>query len=844
MSTWRFDALAGAALEAESGSVPLERKAAALLLILYRSGPTPRSRLAGMLWPGSPEGTARNNLAQALRRLRVATGAEIVVGDARLELVPDLRCDLAASVGDDTLDVLGSRALLAAHDYDDCAELAEWLELERQRLLRRHLAHLHDEAEGLEAMGNARAALRAYERIVALEPTDEAAHRGAMRARHALGDRAGALRAAARCRDTLARLGLVPHRDTVALTRSIAAAADGAPGTRRDAAAGSVDAAQRARESRDGDAEPVAVELGESAQRLAWIAAVAGPEFSAPLAERLLGVDAFGLVAPWRDLEDAGIVVDGRFASGARCEAVVASLPATVRPALHRLVAAALEADGAEATVVARHHLAAGDRRRAAEAFRAAAQDAERAYRYQEAVAAYDEAARCFELVGSASDAFATAEAAVTLRFVAGVGGLETGVATLARFACSPDEKARAHRAEAELHCRMGRLVDAEREALAACGWAEQGCEVGAVLDTLNTLAGTYVEQGRPRDAAAWLERAVALCRLHDAPELATALNNLALVEQSLGAAHRALARHAEAFALSRERGRWVTALAAINNQARAQLALGRPEAAEALLQRSLELAGTMPDAVRFRVAAVGLHGAAAAHQGRFDDALTALAASIELAQAHDVPSGEARLALAGVLWAVGAEEEAREALAPLCRASGPQQLAAMLAAAAWSDDADDARAWLDRVRERPGLDQQFAARHRYLRITATLDPEGVPAVRTALREAVAARLPPVIVADALCLVRCAVVAGDADAARTAWLAAERAGAAVTSQLVHAELRRVRGLLGTPDGDARRARQQRSFRAWLRRSAGRVPVAYRDRYLGLAQRPTRDPGTL
>ncbi|MBP7668809.1 MAG: hypothetical protein KA774_18330, partial [Burkholderiaceae bacterium] len=45
---------------------PLERKHAALLAWLHLEGPTPRGRLAGLLWPDVPEDRARGNLRQRL----------------------------------------------------------------------------------------------------------------------------------------------------------------------------------------------------------------------------------------------------------------------------------------------------------------------------------------------------------------------------------------------------------------------------------------------------------------------------------------------------------------------------------------------------------------------------------------------------------------------------------------------------------------------------------------------------------------------------------------------------------------------------------------------------------
>lgn len=65
--------LGRAALGRESW-IPLERKVAGVLAYLALEGPTPRSKLAGLLWPETHERVARNNLVQSLRRLRRAVG--------------------------------------------------------------------------------------------------------------------------------------------------------------------------------------------------------------------------------------------------------------------------------------------------------------------------------------------------------------------------------------------------------------------------------------------------------------------------------------------------------------------------------------------------------------------------------------------------------------------------------------------------------------------------------------------------------------------------------------------------------------------------------------------------
>lgn len=77
----------------------LERKAAGVLAYLALEGPTPRSKLAGLLWPESHERAARNNLVQSLRRLRGAAGGyEAVRGEGVLHLAQGLEAEVAQLV--------------------------------------------------------------------------------------------------------------------------------------------------------------------------------------------------------------------------------------------------------------------------------------------------------------------------------------------------------------------------------------------------------------------------------------------------------------------------------------------------------------------------------------------------------------------------------------------------------------------------------------------------------------------------------------------------------------------------------------------------------------------------
>lgn len=222
--------LGGATLRHASGTTRrLERKSAGLLAYLGVEGPTPRTTLAGLLWPDSLEAQARNNLRQTLHRLKDTAGTTLLRGDEILSLHPDIQVDVALlelaafdARDDDALALTGE--LLDGYTFDECPEFTEWLAFQRERLgnLRRD-AHLR-RSEASEAAGDDRAALRHAERLLELDPVSEVAHRRVMRLHQQLGDRGAALQAFQRCQAVLQReLGVPPLPETVALARQIEA---------------------------------------------------------------------------------------------------------------------------------------------------------------------------------------------------------------------------------------------------------------------------------------------------------------------------------------------------------------------------------------------------------------------------------------------------------------------------------------------------------------------------------------------------------------------------------------------------------------------------------------------
>jgi len=222
---WVLRLLGRASLQGPK-SLPLERKIAGVLAYLSLEGPTTRSKLAGLLWPESPESTARNNLAQALRRLRQAAGAELVIGGDTLELrgleVDVASLEVAHFAGRYQALAEASGVLLEGYDYDDCPDFDDWLLIQREKLAELRRMSLAALADELEQAGQYREALFQAERLLEADGLSESAYRRVMRLWYLLGDRSAALAAFERCAAVLKReMGVEPLPQTRELLRLI-----------------------------------------------------------------------------------------------------------------------------------------------------------------------------------------------------------------------------------------------------------------------------------------------------------------------------------------------------------------------------------------------------------------------------------------------------------------------------------------------------------------------------------------------------------------------------------------------------------------------------------------------
>lgn len=239
--------------EVSRDGAPLTRfrsdKVRALLAYLAVEAGRPHSRasLCGLLWPDQPDDAALHNLSQTLLRLREALGEprggasalrasrqaiQWQVSDThRLDVAEFAR--LAASAAGADLEraaELYRGELLPGFSLPGCAAFEEWLLLTRERFARLALGALEALARQDTAAGRYARAAEHARRQIALDPWREEGHRQLIRALAASGDRAAALAAYERCRQTLRDgLGVEPDPATAALAAQIRAGASEPP---------------------------------------------------------------------------------------------------------------------------------------------------------------------------------------------------------------------------------------------------------------------------------------------------------------------------------------------------------------------------------------------------------------------------------------------------------------------------------------------------------------------------------------------------------------------------------------------------------------------------------------
>ena len=338
-------------------------------------------------------------------------------------------------------------------------------------------------------------------------------------------------------------------------------------------------------------------QLSSEALRLARVAALAGPDFSAELAATVLEAHPLDIAEPWRELETAQVLRDGAFAHDLIFEATRKSVPEPIARLLHRRIAAQLVAGRALPDSVAPHWAGAAEWRLAGEAYAAAARRAREASQRTHEVECWRLAGTAFDQAGAADAAFdARCESIHALIVVHGVthahtviDGLLAAAGSDAQRAAALTAKATAALMAADHSVGIAAAVQASELArgfaspwpgfdaarLHAVGLAQAGrpAEALAVIEACRSLVdgdATAEQRGRfwadyayvlnaarrLRDTAFALQQAIDNAQaLGDIAELATLTSNLATVKGNLGQVPDALALALRSLALQAQLG-------------------------------------------------------------------------------------------------------------------------------------------------------------------------------------------------------------------------------------------------------------------------------------------------
>ncbi len=202
-------------------------------LLLNRTHPSDRRRLAFIFWPRGTESAARRNLRQYLHRLRRSLDAvehkgEVVLADGnQVQINPELEIwlDVEAFIhGTRPTAALAERqAAVSLYQGDLLEEFYEdWCLEVRQQLRKSYLSTLNRLSQTFLAAGNVDAALAYATRWVDADSLNEVAHRQLMTLYARMGDRSRALQ---QFQDLRARmvdeLGSEPSPNTQALYNAI-----------------------------------------------------------------------------------------------------------------------------------------------------------------------------------------------------------------------------------------------------------------------------------------------------------------------------------------------------------------------------------------------------------------------------------------------------------------------------------------------------------------------------------------------------------------------------------------------------------------------------------------------
>jgi DNA-binding SARP family transcriptional activator len=219
-----------------TGAATQRRRLAILaLLAVTRQVGLSRDKLVAFLWPESDAERARHVLNQLLYAQRRQFGAEgLFLGRKTLRLNPAvIWTDVAAF--EQALDSGAVQEAIALYRgpfldgffLKDAPEFEQWAESQRERLARRMSAALATLGQQATIAGDHRMAVNWWRRAGEIDPYDSTAVIALVRSLAALGDRAGALRAARRHEELLQKeLGVTPDASFTESIRRLNLSAD------------------------------------------------------------------------------------------------------------------------------------------------------------------------------------------------------------------------------------------------------------------------------------------------------------------------------------------------------------------------------------------------------------------------------------------------------------------------------------------------------------------------------------------------------------------------------------------------------------------------------------------
>jgi LuxR family maltose regulon positive regulatory protein len=207
-----------------------------IFLYLLFNGPDSREQISLFFWPDSPSSQVRSNFHTTLYRARQALGERVIMFQDGLYLIDpdlDLWCDarelenLAGQARlmpprDARTEELWRKAVALYHGDFLPSMDADWVAYRRESLLETYLEALNGLGNCARVRHDSREALRAYQRVLEIDPYREDTHRAIMMCYAELGEKQQIL-AQFRRLQTLLRdeLGLGPSVETSSLANSL-----------------------------------------------------------------------------------------------------------------------------------------------------------------------------------------------------------------------------------------------------------------------------------------------------------------------------------------------------------------------------------------------------------------------------------------------------------------------------------------------------------------------------------------------------------------------------------------------------------------------------------------------